>query len=201
MAGSQLNFSTGSLLGKALMASLFASAFVAITLDILSHGRSPGFAVFRLLGPEGTRIFLVAGSVLVCICALALWRRLLGDRVAAAIRDGGIELRGLFMSRIIPWRSLDRLHLRSYRLRGDSGYFITAESRCPPGASAIHHALASLSYGLSTALIEGCDEDAARWVEQANRARADALRSPAHSLARRQAPGPGHRGGFGRRDV
>jgi hypothetical protein len=127
-------------------------------------------------------------------------RRLAGGGVAAAIRYDGIELRGLFMGRYVPWRSLDGIYLRTTRYGDGVHHAIRIESRCPPGANPVHHALASLSHGVGAALLAAGDDEVKRWLVDAETARQAALapprpRAPAHAPLPAERP----RIGFGRR--
>lgn len=204
MAPSTLRFSVGSLLGHALLSTLFCTAIAAIALDVNAGGSIRGLGLVEFLGRDSARAYLAAGTLLTGLGALNAWRRLFGNRIAAAIHHDGIELRGLLLSRRIPWRALDRLGLRSFTYKGTTAHFIAAKSRRPRGASFIHHRLAGLSCGVPVSLLEGSLTDAAHWVERAHMARHVALGESAswrfdEGLAPTR-PRPGIRGRLGRRN-
>lgn len=182
MARAQLRFSVGSLLGMALLTTLLCSAVAALGLEFGTGGSLPRhgeLGLLALLGRDAVSAFFAVATLLTGIAALSAWFRLFGNRTAAAIHHDGIELRGLFLSRRIPWRSLDRLGLRSFEHKGERSWFIAAKSRCPRGAGAIHHVLANLSYGVPVRLLKGSVGDAAHWVAEAQAARQAALGSSA----------------------
>jgi hypothetical protein len=182
MARAQLRFSVGSLLGMALLTTLFCSAVAALGLEFGTGGSLPRhgtLGLIALFGRDAVSAFFIVATLLTGAAALSSWWRLFGNRTAAAIRHDGIELRGLFLSRRIPWRSLDRLGLRCFAHKGEKSWFIAAKSRCPRGAGAIHHKLANLSYGVPVKLLEGSVEDARRWVAEAQVAYRAALGSSA----------------------
>jgi hypothetical protein len=196
MAPAQLNFSTSKILGLAFIAILLGTASAGLGYALGDAELMRRARILRLLGPVGARCFLIGAGLFMTGSGLALLRRLFESRPAAAIRYDGIELNGVFMSRYIPWRSLDRLYLREWRYRGKVRHYIKVEARRPPGGSMIHHFLAARSYGVSTALIDATDTEVAHWVETANTARpgASAPRPPAASR-----PSAATKIGFGRR--
>jgi hypothetical protein len=182
MAQAQLRFSVGSLLGMALLTTLLCSAVAALGLEFGTGGPLPRYrelGLLALLGRDAVSAFFILATLLTGLAALSAWWRLFGNRTAAAIHHDGIELRGLFLSRRIPWRTLDGVGLRSFAHNGDTYYFIAAKSRRPRGAGAIHHKLANLSQGVPVRLLEGSVQDAARWVADARAARQAALGSSA----------------------
>jgi hypothetical protein len=147
-----------------------------------------------LTGAEAVRWVLWVCGACTVAAGLALLRRLAGDRVAAAIRYDGIELRGAFLSRRIPWRSIDRIYLRAFRVNSKTRYFIRIESRCPRDASPIHHFLATRSYGVAVDLLDASAARAAAWVVEADSAWRAICRPP-------RAIAPARGAGFGRRAV
>jgi hypothetical protein len=178
VAPSQLSYSAGKLLAAAF-AGLFGGGLIAILAMAVQAGeRVRGLGFLRLLGQDAAYWFAIVSVALGVIFFLAMIRRLLGDRVAAAIRYDGIELRGLFLSRYIPWRSLEGLSLRTTRLRDNVHYKLRIESSCPPGGNAVHHAFASLSRGVGTGLFNASDEGVMRWLADAENARRAALAPP-----------------------
>jgi hypothetical protein len=198
MAHTQLSFSVGKLLYLGIAGFLFGTAGAGLgwelsDKELIRHGR-----ILSLLGADGARWVLIGCGLFFVLAALAALRRLAGDRTAAAIRYDGIELRGVFMSRYIPWRSLDRLSLRRFRIPGGTHYYIKAESRCPPGGNPLHHFLASLSSGVSTRLLDADEHAAARWVEEALAARPGTIAARPTTRGLRP-PGPRTKVDFGRR--
>ena len=198
MVSAQLNFSMSKILGLAFIGILLGTTGAGLgyelnDTELMRHGH-----VLRLLGPEGARSFLIGAGLLMAFGGLAALRRAIGNRPAAAIRYDGIELNGVFVSRYIPWRSLDRLYLREWRYRGRTHQYIKAELRRPPEDNAIRHFLGGLSYGVSTQLIDAADAEVARWVEAANAARPQSLAPRRPVAARRVTP---TKIGFGRRSI
>jgi hypothetical protein len=199
MAQARLDFSVSKLLGLAFGSILLGTAAAGLGWELSDRELMRHAHVLGLLGPHGARWSLIAMGLAMAGGGSAAARRAFGDRPAAAIRYDGIELTGVFVSRFIPWRSLDRLRLRQWRYRGTTHHYIKADARRPAGGSRIRHFLAGLSYGVSTGLIDASDEDAARWVEAANAARPRAL--PAYPSAAVRRAGLLTRIGFGRRST
>ena len=199
----QLKFGTGPLIGMFLVSALGAVGCVAIALHVARTGELRG--LLRLFGVEGSYAFMMLNAVLCVAAGLGLLRRLLGDRTAAAIRADGIETAGIFLTSVVPWRAVDRIHLRSLRVTNKVFYYIKVDCRCPAGANAFHHWLAQRSYGTPARLIDGGEEAAADWVELAEAERLEALRPRAATAARPVAAEPRPAAapvrGFGRRVV
>lgn len=165
----------------------------------LAEGTLRGSGLLRLIGPVAVWYFFVFAALVMAWSAIGALRRLAGDRVVAAIRDDGIELRGMVLSRFIPWRCLDRLYLRDYLIRDNLYRYIHAESRCPPDGNRLHHFLASRSHGIATQALDATEAEVERWVAAALLARDGALAGAREiPVATRLMPG---RPGFGRRLV
>jgi hypothetical protein len=196
MAPAQLNFSTSRILRLAFIAIFLGTASAGLGYALRDAELMRHAHILRLLGPVGARCFLIAAGLFMTWSGLALLRRLVESRPAAAIRYDGIELNGVFMSRYIPWRSLDRLYLRQWRHRGKIHHYIKVEARRPPTGSIIHHFLAARSYGVSTGLIDATGAEVAHWVEMANAARPSASAPRPPAATHRSAPA---KIGFGRR--
>jgi hypothetical protein len=178
MARNELFFSRLKLLFLGCC-GLFGGLFLAAgAMEVQAGGRVRGLGFLRLPGQDFPYFFAVTVAVLGIIVFLAAIRRLAGGRVAAAIRYDGIELRGLFLSRYIPWRSLDGLFLRTTRYSDKVHYAIRIKSSCPRGANALHHFLANLSRGVGTGLFAASDEEMIRWLADAEAARRAALGPP-----------------------
>jgi hypothetical protein len=200
MARNELFFSPWKLLGLAGVALFGGGTLAALAMGVQAGERIRGLGFLRLLGQDAAFWFAILVAALSLLTALAAMRRLVGGGVAAAIRYDGIELRGLFMARYIPWRSLDRLCLRTTRHGDQVHHAIRIESSCPPGGNALHHALASLSHGVRASLLAASDEEMKRWLIDAEAARQAAL-APPRPRAPAHAPLPAERAriGFGRR--
>jgi hypothetical protein len=192
---SQLSFSVGKLLigGIVLLAVALAIAGFGYELKPGEHISRLGFLLL-LFGPNGARYFLIGAGILTFYAGAAALRRAAGNGIAAAIRHDGIELNGLFMSRTIPWTALDRLYLRTYSSRGTTYTYVKAEARRPAGANPIHHALAAMSYGVSTSLLQASGQQVIAWIEQANAARNQALATSPRPIAPLPTSGFGRRG-------
>lgn len=201
MAGRQLKFATGRLLGLALLIGLAAIACGAIALNIADGGRLRG--LLRLLGPDGACALMILFTLICALTSLAMLRRLLGDREAAAIRYDGVAIAGMFLSQILPWHDVERICLRAYRYGDKVNFFVKVESRLPAGANAFHHFLARLGYGTAVTLIEGGLEAAEAWVALAEAERAEAIGRRAGTGAARPIAGRAAAAapvrGFGRR--
>ena len=191
MTRSELRFAPWPLVGLFLAASGAAIFCVGFGFELEPGDRVRGLGVLRIFGPEGPRWGLFAFGALTGLTGLAALRRLVEGRPAAAIRYDGIELRGLFLSRYVPWRVLDRIELRIYRWNGEATPFIRIESRCPPGANPLHHWMAGLSYGVSAKLLRASDDEVAAWVDKARVAISESA-APPRPTYRAQS-------GFGRR--
>jgi hypothetical protein len=196
MAPAQLNFSASKILSLAFIGILLGTASAGLGYELGDAELMRHAHILRVLGPVGARCFLIGAGLFMTWSGLALLRRLFESRPAAAIRYDGIELNGVFMSRYVPWRSLDQLYLREWRYRGKVHHYIKVEARRPPGGSIIHHFLAARSYGVSTGLIDATDTEVAHWIEMANRARPSASAPRPPAAAHRSAPA---KIGFGRR--
>jgi hypothetical protein len=200
MARNELFFSPWKLLGLACFAFFGGGMIAALAMGVQAGERIRGLGFLRLLGQDGPFWFAILFGLSSLLIALAAIRRLVGGGVAAAIRYDGIELRGLFMARYIPWRSLDGLYLRTTRYGDQVHHAIRIESSCPPGGNALHHALASLSHGVRASLLAASDDEMRGWLADAETARQAALapprpRAPAHAPLPAERP----RIGFGRR--
>ncbi len=146
MTDRRLDFGTGPLLGFGIGTALAAVGGWAFAIHVGREGEMRG--VLRLLGPEGSYWVLMVCALFCAAIAAGLIRRLAGDRTAAAIRDDGVEIAGIFLSRVIPWRDLDRIYLRSYSFGGETYHYVKVDTRCrPAGANFFHHLLAELSSG------------------------------------------------------
>ena len=200
MARNELFFSPWKLIGLACIAFFVGGTVAALAMEVQAGGRVHGLGFLRLLGRDAPFWFAILVAGLSILTVLAAIRRLAGGRVAAAIRYDGIELRGLFLARYIPWRSLDRLCLRTTRFSDQVHYAIRIESSCPPGGNKLHHAFASLSHGVAAGLLAASDDEVKGWLVDAETARQAALapprpRAPAHASLPAERP----RIGFGRR--
>jgi Bacterial PH domain len=183
MAPNRLEYSASKLFGHGLPILVVGSILIGLPLE---EGERLGHVPYLwILGPTGARWAMCGLGLYVAAVGLALLRRLLGDRTAAAIRDDGIELTGIFFSRHIPWRAIERLDLRRSRWRERTFYHIKIE--------------AGRASGISVKLLDSNEEEAARWVDAANAAwrRATASRIPPPAPRPPIAAG----GGFGRRIV
>lgn len=203
MTDRRLDFGTGPLLGFGIGTALAAVGGWAFAIHVGREGEMRG--VLRLLGPEGSYWVLMVCALFCAAIAAGLIRRLAGDRTAAAIRDDGVEIAGIFLSRVIPWRDLDRIYLRSYSFGGETYHYVKVDTRCrPAGANPFHHLLAELSYGTSVRLLEGGGGQAAAWVELARAERIEALRprpAPSARGAAVEPAAPRPVRGFGRRVI
>jgi hypothetical protein len=184
--GHQLNFSRSKLLSHGLVALLGGTASCALALGT-SDRDVAHFGLLRLLGPAGARCFLIGAGILCLLLVLGLLRRMIGDGLAAAIRDEGIQFNSLFVSRFIPWRDLERVRLHEWRSsRGRRFHAIRAEA-------------SSGAHSISTRIVEATDAEIAGWIKEAGEARVRALTRPA-ALTRAH-PGRSIKPGFGRRPI
>ena len=188
----QLDFAKGPLLGLGLVCVMVAPVFLGLGLDLPPNARLGPLGLLRVFGPDVLSFALLLIAALLVLTGLACFRRLVGGRPAVAIRADGIEFRGLYLSRYIPWKALERIDIGGFSLHGQRTVSIRVRSHCPAGASKLHHFLASLSHGVSEKLILGSPRDMAVWVEQAREAWHEASRParPPHVRTRI---------GFGRR--
>jgi hypothetical protein len=200
MTRTEIRFSRSRLLGWILIGLPFALAILAVAWGVSDHDLMR-FRLLRLFGPDAVRWLLTASGLYFFASLLGALRRLLGGRPLAAIRYDGIELNGLFLSRYIPWRSLDSLQLKAFSTRGKTHLFIAAVTRCPPGGNPLHHWLASRSYGVATRFAD-LDEDGVRaWLRDATAAGIEATTTGVRTGPAVEAPRPPVSAGFGRRIV
>jgi hypothetical protein len=192
MARNELRFSMTALIGLAFIGPLSSTLLVALAVDLGPRSRLGPLGVLRIFGDDAVRAVLFGFAVCGVLLGLAALRRAIAGEVAAAIRYDGIELKGVFFSRYIPWRCLEGIDLRTFRASGETNCFIRIRSHCPPGASALHHFCASLSYGVSEKVIAASGGEIRAWVEQARAAWAAAANPP---------PRLPRMTGFGRRAV
>ena len=106
MSRTEIRYSRSRLLGWILMGLPLCLLILAVAWGVSDH-QLMRFRILRLFGPDPVRWFLTAGGLFFLAGVLGAMRRLSGSRPLAAIRYDGLELNGLFMSRHIPWRSLD----------------------------------------------------------------------------------------------
>ncbi len=174
MATRQLKFAAGPLIGITVLTGMAAIVCAAIALHIGETERLRG--LLRLLGPDAA-YWLMLGFALLCAAVSAsLFRRLIGDRTAAAIRDDGLWIAGIFLSRFVPWRDVERTYLRTWQAHdGAAHYFLKLAARRSAGASRLHHFLAETGYGTGARLIEGGPAEAAAWIRLAEAERTQAL--------------------------
>jgi hypothetical protein len=117
-------------------------------------------ALFRLMGAQNVRWFFEAGGLFALLMGMAALRRLLGNGVAAAIRDDGIQFNSVFVSRFIRWRDLDRVRLDHWQgWRGSRHQVLRAET-------------SSGRRDISVSLLRAPDTEIAQWIKAANEARA-----------------------------
>jgi hypothetical protein len=200
MARTEIRFSRSRLLGWILMGLPLCLLILAVAWGVSDH-QLMRFRILRLFGPDAVRWLLGASGLYFLAAVFGAMRRLLGGRPIAAIRYDGLELNGIFMSRYIPWRSLDALRLKSFGTRGQTHLFIAAVSRCPPGGNPLHHWLASRSYGVATRFAD-LDEDGVRqWLRDATAAGIEATTTQGRAEPVAQPPRHPVRAGFGRRIV
>jgi hypothetical protein len=192
MARSILPFAKGHLFFLAFSCGSAFVMFLGLGLNYHPGQRIPGLGLLRVFGPEGPRWGCFVLAAVVVVTALAALRRLVGGRPAAAIRHDGIELNGLFLSRYIHWSLIDRICLRSHRIRGDTSHSIRIESRVPAGADQVDLWLCGPSHDVADRLVAAQLPELGAWVEKAQAALSDALR-PAPPRAVQS------RAGFGRR--
>jgi hypothetical protein len=197
----QLNFAAGPLAKLAAATALAALLCVALAVHVAQTGVARG--LLRLIGAEAGSALMALFTALSLMMTVAALRRLLGDRAALAIREDGVFVSGLFLSRFVPWREIGDIRLRTSSYGGRTNHYVKVECVARPAhANPIHHALAEFGYGTHVGMTGGSAEDAQAWVAEAWQARVEALRPrarPAPAIAPAPPAQARAAGGFGRR--